>query len=301
MHFNATPVIQVKHKGRLALMSETNTVIRGSSVWDGGVRCELTRSEGTSSATDRTAVALLLRLQLHGSSRIKGNAGRTAVDSSFGPQTFGIFPRGYHLDKPSWEARQSETLFFSVDEVPHRDCSLTQSLAKISAPCFGFQDRTLLNLFDVLRSSMVNGEANGPLFAEGISLAICSHLVHSYSNVSPQRIDNATLTQARLKQVREFVEENVGSPLTLACLAEQAGLSRYHFVRAFKKAMGVTPFEYVTQARLKSASTLLRKENLSLAEVALAAGFSSQSHMTTTFTRFTGVTPGCIRRRQDHA
>lgn len=196
--------IHVLHQGHATRMSPTASVIRHASAWDDGVRYELTRTDGTTSSTDRTAAALLLRLQVGGSTRLRGTHGLSTVDHQLPHQTCSIFPSGCHLDRVTWEARQSETFFFSVGELSHRDSVLSRPLASIVTPLFGFEDRTLNSLLQVLRNNLVGGEVDGPLFSEGISLAICSHLVHCHSRTSILGLHKASLTQTRLRQVSCF-------------------------------------------------------------------------------------------------
>jgi AraC family transcriptional regulator len=74
-------------------------------------------------------------------------------------------------------------------------------------------------------------------------------------------------------------------------IARAAGLSEFHFARAFKAAVGSTPHRYLNERRLLRAQALLRTTDLKLSEVAMAAGFGSQSHLTTAMREFCGVTP----------
>ncbi|MBV8311428.1 MAG: helix-turn-helix transcriptional regulator [Planctomycetaceae bacterium] len=74
-----------------------------------------------------------------------------------------------------------------------------------------------------------------------------------------------------------------------------AGLSPNYFLSAFKKATGKTPHLFLTEKRVAKACELLSNPQLSIVNVALAVGFSSQSHFTTVFGRFMKTTPACYR------
>ena len=79
-------------------------------------------------------------------------------------------------------------------------------------------------------------------------------------------------------------------------LAAVACLSPYHFARQFKRATGLPPHQYVILRRVDRAKQLLQAgTNLSLAEVALRAGFSDQSQFSHHFKRLVGATPGQFR------
>ena len=81
-------------------------------------------------------------------------------------------------------------------------------------------------------------------------------------------------------------------------LAEQAGLSPYHFLRLFKAATGMTPHRFVSARRVARCRDLLSDPSKSLAQIAYQCGYSSQSHMTTQFGRAMGMTPGAYRAKQ---
>ncbi len=68
------------------------------------------------------------------------------------------------------------------------------------------------------------------------------------------------------------------------------------FLQTFKQQTGMSPYRYVLQKRLEKASALLTGSKLGLAEIALATGFADQAHMTASFARHLGRTPGAIRR-----
>ena len=100
---------------------------------------------------------------------------------------------------------------------------------------------------------------------------------------------------AALRHARQCLDECPQAPLTLTELAELAGLSRYHFLRVFSRATGLTPHAYLLQRRIQRARRLIR-EGRSLSQAAQDSGFSDQSHMTRVFVRSFGVTPGAYAR-----
>jgi AraC family transcriptional regulator len=69
-----------------------------------------------------------------------------------------------------------------------------------------------------------------------------------------------------------------------------------HLSRAFHRRFGSPVLAYVRRARVRAAADLLRRSSLALADVAAAAGFADQSHLTRVFKQATGVTPGRYRR-----
>jgi AraC family transcriptional regulator len=106
------------------------------------------------------------------------------------------------------------------------------------------------------------------------------------------------LSPAALRRVQLFVEANLGQTIHLHDLAARAALSPFHFARAFKTSAGMTPRSYVEHRRIEQAKRLLTESTHSLAQVAVEAGFGTQSRLTSTFKRQTGFTPGEFRRER---
>jgi AraC family transcriptional regulator len=99
----------------------------------------------------------------------------------------------------------------------------------------------------------------------------------------------------RVADVIDFVEAHLEEPLSLARLAGLIGLTPLRLLRAFRSHLGTTPHAYVRERRAARARALLAGTNLSIAEVALCCGFSSQAHLTSTMRQLLDCTPGTLR------
>lgn len=97
-----------------------------------------------------------------------------------------------------------------------------------------------------------------------------------------------------LQAVRECLLDQMQAPPTLATLAKLAGLSRFQLVRQFAQAHGLPPFAWLQQHRLRHAKALIAG-GAPLSDAALDCGFADQSHLTRTFVRHLGFTPGAWR------
>ena len=103
----------------------------------------------------------------------------------------------------------------------------------------------------------------------------------------------------RLERAIRLFEERFAEHVTMKEVARAAGLSLDHFVKVFRSAVGCTPHQYLVQCRLWHARQLIASEGhrMSLAEIALAAGFFDQPHLTRHFRRAFGQSPGQWRQQ----
>jgi AraC family transcriptional regulator len=157
-------------------------------------------------------------------------------------------------------------------------------------------DPVLRELILKLQADVAAGCPGGPVLGESISTRLAEELLQRYS-LNRSRLDQYTggLSGAQLRRTLEYIDASLSSGLTGDGIAGIAGLSNYHFGKAFKQSTGMTLHSYVLARRMWRAQELLAKSDLPLAAVAQAAGFSSQSHFTTMFSTRTGFSPGSYR------
>jgi len=101
-----------------------------------------------------------------------------------------------------------------------------------------------------------------------------------------------------LARLSAYIEDNIEHPIGLAELADLVSVSRFHFARLFKRSTGTTAIAYVERCRIRRAQELIMETDFPLAQVALMAGFSDQSHFTRRFRRHVGCTPALFARDQ---
>jgi AraC-like DNA-binding protein len=89
-----------------------------------------------------------------------------------------------------------------------------------------------------------------------------------------------------------WIDGNSQDEIRLEQVAAQAGLSPFHFLRMFSKAIGVTPHQYLVRSRLRRAAKLLVEKERSVTDIALDVGFADLSNFVRTFHRAAGVPPG---------
>ena len=126
----------------------------------------------------------------------------------------------------------------------------------------------------------------------------CSALVYScLMELRRLLVTRASAHNRLLTQAMRFIDERYGDDVSLADMAQAAGVTPQHLCRVFREAMHMRPGEYLTQRRVQAAQTLISGSDLPLAEIASRAGFSSPGYFSTVFRRYVGVTPGEYRRQ----
>src|SRR5581483_10186125 len=109
------------------------------------------------------------------------------------------------------------------------------------------------------------------------------------------RVDS--VSGPKIRRLIDFIEDNLDGDLSVEAMAAEVIVSPRYLPRAFKTAVGQSPHRYVLGRRIERAKEMLRNTDLSIVEIALASGFSSQSHLSNWFLRLVGVSPAMYRRQ----
>jgi AraC-like DNA-binding protein len=88
-----------------------------------------------------------------------------------------------------------------------------------------------------------------------------------------------------------WIDAHSHEEIELEDAAAQAGVSAFHFLRAFSAVLGVTPHQYLLRSRLRHAARLLADEERSVTDIAYDVGFADLSNFVRTFHRAAGVSP----------
>lgn len=165
-------------------------------------------------------------------------------------------------------------------------------------PRFAMLDPLLEQLAIAIGDALRDGTAEDGLYIDTIAQMMAVHLARTHSTRSrPVRILPAKpLAGWKMRRVIEFIEENLDGDLSLHAMGAEVDISPLYLARAFKAAVGQSPHQYVLSRRIERAKELLRNTDLTVVDVALSAGFSSQSHLSHWFIRQVGVSPAAYRR-----
>jgi AraC-like DNA-binding protein len=140
------------------------------------------------------------------------------------------------------------------------------------------------------------GAASRP-FIDYMLQAVCAHLVATYGN-TPHRADKkGGLAPWQERRAKAKMTEAADLRISLGQLAGECGLSVCHFVTAFRKSTGDTPYQWHLKRRIERAMSLLTNGFLPLVTIAAECGFADQSHFTRAFSKHVGISPGAWRRQ----
>ena len=135
-------------------------------------------------------------------------------------------------------------------------------------------------------------------YIEHLMNAMSAHLLKNYCTIKPTLKNYGDgLSRNKLKQVVNYINDNLDRNIALNELANLIDISPYYFCRLFRKSTGTTPYQYVIQRRVTKAKQLIKHSKMSLADITFECGFSSQSQMTQHFHKLTGITPKKYRDR----
>lgn len=157
-------------------------------------------------------------------------------------------------------------------------------------------DATIERLAHLFNEELEADAANGTLYADSLATALAVHLLRTRCAFAPVvREYKGGLSKFQLNKVIGYINDNLSQDVSLAELSSAAGLSSFHFARAFKQSTGFAPHQYVIRRRIERAKILLKENKLPLSEIALSTGFTNQSHLSQVFRRLVGASPAAYR------
>ena len=140
------------------------------------------------------------------------------------------------------------------------------------------------------------GSDTSALFVDALLRTLALHVFARYADRVPQPRGDG-LADALVRDLKAFVDARLDRRLSRNDLARRAGYDAREFSIAFRNTFGMTPMQYVIERRLDRACLLIAGTRRDLADIAISAGFSSQSHLTSTLKKRRGITPLRLRRQ----
>ncbi|WP_271271106.1 AraC family transcriptional regulator [Aliamphritea hakodatensis] len=141
---------------------------------------------------------------------------------------------------------------------------------------------------------LIEDQTSNKLQQEYALYQLAVGITQHYGEYSPDQ--KARKVDHLLRQAQDYIHENIQADISLEDVSQQANLSKYHFVRMFRKQFGITPHQYILNCRINRAREDL-ESGVSLDDVVFEYGFSDLSHFNRRFKPVFGMTP---RQYQQH-
>lgn len=148
----------------------------------------------------------------------------------------------------------------------------------------------------ILEVMKAPGASHRP-FLDHALLALLAHVARVYGEMRLETLPaRGGLAPWQTRRAVEILTANIEGELCMAHVARQCELSVSYFVRAFKQTMGVPPYRWLTEQRIKRAKELLLHPGVPMADIAIKCGFADQACFIRAFKRTAEGTPGEWRR-----
>jgi AraC family transcriptional regulator len=230
--------------------------------------------------------------------RFERRDGKTFVNGMTRPATVTVIPAGSSSRWDIYQPLSVVQLYLpqtTLKRIAHEAGTSTPGdLVERTAHPDPITSRLLLSAADALEGSA----ALDAMFRHQLTDLLATRLLAAHTG-SPAtfRPIMGGLSPRVLGRAIERLRSDSDADVSLAALASDAGLSRFHFCRAFKESTGLSPHAWLRQHRLEQAMNMLRDTDVSVVSVAAALGYSSQTAFAAAFRKLTGETPSDWRRR----
>jgi AraC family transcriptional regulator len=206
-------------------------------------------------------------------------------------------PGGYDVSgwsKPRARRNLFTALYYDPAILPEE---LDARTTGIERPILYFDDPALRATLSKLQGLLADPDPIDAVYGETLGLTAAIELARLQFNGPGARApDSGRLGTAQAKLVLEFIRENLHRDISLSDLAGLAGLSRFHFTRAFKRTTGLSPYQFILSARVERAKSSLAYSDKSMFEISQSLGFGNQGHFAAAFRKIVGTTPSQFRR-----
>jgi AraC family transcriptional regulator len=230
--------------------------------------------------------------------RMERRSGRSAAIGTFRPGVVTVIPEGsssrWDIPKPV-DVVQLYLPHATLERVAREaDTAAPGGLLERTAHPDPITSRLLTSAADVMEGNA----ALDTLFRQQLTDLLATRLLaaHAGASTTIQPVTGGLAPKVLLRAL-ERLRSDSDADVSLEALASEAGLSRFHFCRAFKESTGLSPHAWLRQRRLEQAMNMLRDTDASVVSVAEALGYASQTAFAAAFRKLTGETPSNWRRR----
>ncbi len=162
---------------------------------------------------------------------------------------------------------------------------------------FNFRDPLLEQLILGMKAELTNPGYFDKVYWQTATQLLSVHLLkyHCKDNYRVPEYQEK-LALSRLRPVIEYIQAHPSGDLSLAFMAELAGMTPFHFSHAFKKTLGIAPHQYIISQRIEKAKALLKNSHWPIKTIALEMGYKDASKFSLMFKRKVGLKPSDYRK-----
>ena len=162
----------------------------------------------------------------------------------------------------------------------------------------GTEDPFLEHLCRSLSPALSDPSGSSQLYLDLMCRAVGTHITQRYGRTNIGTNSRwRTLSTLSVSRAKEYLESSLAGDVSMKDAAASLSMSPALFIKTFREATGMTPHKWVVQRRLDKAVTFLENTDLSISEIALACGFTDQSHFARVFSAHKGTSPRKWRMR----
>ena len=121
-------------------------------------------------------------------------------------------------------------------------------------------------------------------------------LCESHGKLSDTREHGYDKNFDSIRRAIIYIREHLSERITIDSLAEMVGISKFHFIREFKRITHYTPILYITIVRIETARRLIAETDINISEISDKCGFDNLSYFSKTFKKYTGISPTKLRQ-----
>lgn len=284
-----------------------NSSLRFSSsqlFWPGAV---IEQHEAPAGERQETTVDSLLLVLYQG----QNSAPCDRLDSRRPTTSFSVQPRAIVLYPPDIlppvRSSESATLLICAldrkllcetknemtDERTAEVCVADSIIAKNRSTFF---DPSMRQILLLLGREAKTGGPSGQFYAEHLIQALAARLLLRRPSDQDNKAAPDGLPPRILRRLLDRIKSDPLAHFDLTSLAAETGYSKRHFLRTFRVSTGLSPYQYILRVRLERARQLMHERSLTLLDIALESGFTSNAHFSNVFRQHFGVTPSHFRR-----
>lgn len=184
----------------------------------------------------------------------------------------------------------------------HLDVALFEEIAATVAGSHRFRFKAAMmpansRLARRVAELAISARTGSALAAEELAIGAAEAVVAAAADGATPRSSPLGREQRRIVAAFHHIERNADRPMALDELARVACMSKYHFLRTFRRVAGITPYQYILDVRMRRAAMAIGTTAAPISDIAYDAGFGDLSGFNNRFRSIFGVSPGKLRRR----